>query len=141
MAPAERSFDDEPIDPDAVRAGAWDQPVDGRGDALGTYREVTAAKTAAALATLDLTRPVRTFSLGEVFFPGYPGFGSRAYAQQISIAGFDPGPGFSGEVRSRAPFGPNQMSSLEERVQFSYNIGSKINGLAHSGVADVLYGG
>src|SRR4029453_10335583 len=109
MARSEPSFDDEPIDPDAVRAGAWDQPLDGSGDALGTYREVTPVKTAAALAMLDLTRPVRTFSLG------YPGFGSRSYAQQISIAGFDPGVGFSGEVRGRKPFGPNQMSSLEER--------------------------
>ena len=141
MARSEESFNDEPIDPDAVRAGAWDEPRDGRGDSLGTYREVTPAKTAAALAMLDLTQPVRTFSLGEVFFNGYPGFGRRSYAQQISIAGFDPGTGFGGEVRGREPFGPNQMSSLEERVQFSYNIGSKINGLAHSGVADVLYGG
>ena len=45
-----------------------------------------------------------------------------------------------GTDRTR-PWGPNRLVSLEERVRFSFNMGAKVNGLAHCGVGDLLYGG
>src|SRR6185503_6255877 len=92
------SFDD--LLPDAARVadGAWDDGRYGPADILGTYREVTAGKRAAALALLDLRRSVGTFNLGETLFVGYPGWGPRSYAQQLADGGLDPGDGFGGEV-------------------------------------------
>jgi kynurenine formamidase len=133
--------DDGLPDLDDVAAGAWDDGPYGRGDSLGSYREVTPEKSARALAALDLSRPVRTFTLATTFFPGYPGWGGRSYLQSLVVSGTDPGPGFPGEVLSDRPRGPNAMTSFEERVELTWNIGSKINGLAHAGLGPVVYGG
>lgn len=135
------TVDDEPVDAGAVEAGAWSPGPYGAGDRLGTYREVTPARRAAALALIDPTRPVGTFHLGETLAEGYPAFGDRAFRQRLVVSGADPGPAFAG-VRHRArPFGRNRMTSLEERVELTFNMGSKINGLHHCGVGRVFYGG
>lgn len=134
-------FNDTPIDTAAVEAGAWDEPRYGRGDRLGSYHEVTPERTARALASLDPAVRVASASLGESLFVGYPGWGSRGYDQRLSVSGFDPGPDFSGEVARATPRGLNRAVTLEERVRTSYNIGTKVNGLAHAAVGEVAYGG
>jgi hypothetical protein len=140
-AVSSNEYDDDLADPSAVVAGAWDEGPYGRGDALGTYNEVDSNTMARALSMLDLSQPVRSFSLGETLFVGFPAFGSRRYEQKLAVMGNDPGEGFAGEILSTEPSGPNDMTSLEERVQLTFNMGSKINGLAHAGVGEVYYGG
>jgi hypothetical protein len=134
------AIDDEPFDGAAVEAGAWPPPY-GAGDTLGTYAEVTPQKRAAALALLGAAgaQEVRSFNLGETLFDGYPAFGSRTYRLEVRGAGFVSSEHATTE-RTR-PWGPNRLTSLEERVSFSFNLGAKINGLAHCGVGDLLYGG
>lgn len=133
------AIDDEPFDAAAVEAGAWRPPY-GAGDVLGTYHEVTPERRARATAWLaGRGAAVRPVSLGQTFFAGYPAFGTRRYEQHLHGSGFEPPAGVS--VDRRAPWGPNRLTSLEERVAFSFNMGAKINGLAHCGVGDVLYGG
>ncbi len=133
------TIDDEPFDAAAVESGAWPPPY-GPGDTLGTYAEVTPVRRSAALARAagrgTAARPV---ALGETLFPGYPAFGTRSFALQLWGSGFDAPPGVHAERPT--PWGPNRLTSLEERVQFTFNMGAKINGLAHCGVGDVLYGG
>ena len=121
-------FTDDPPDADAIEAGAWDTPRYGRGDRRGSYHEVGPEAAARALAMLDLGRPVRSFSLGETLYAGYPGWGERAYSQRLVVNHAQPG-------------SPNRASTLEEVVSLSFNLGSKVNGLAHAGVGRVYYGG
>ena len=71
-------LDDALPDRAAIAAGSWDEGPYGRGDTLGTYREVTPEKSARALALLDPGRPVATFTLGETLFSGYPGWAGYA---------------------------------------------------------------
>jgi kynurenine formamidase len=134
------AIDDEPFDAAAVEAGAWPSPY-GDGDTLGTYVEVTPRKSAAALRSLAASEAtgVRTFNLGETLFDGYPAFGTRTYSLAVRGSGFASS-AHAETARSR-PWGPNRLTSLEERVEFSFNLGAKINGLAHCGVGDRLYAG
>ena len=132
---------DELFDVEAVEAGAWAAGPYGSGDRLGTYNEVGPEKTAAALALLDLSLPVRTFSLGETLFNGFPAFGSRRYEQHLVVSGYEPASSFEGELAGVRPLGPNRLSYHEERVRTSYNLGTKVNGLHHCGVGAMFYGG
>lgn len=129
------------IAPETPRSAAVTEGHRRGEDRLGTYDRVDGATRAAALGMLDFEQPIQTFSLGEVLFDGYPGWATRRYEQHLAIGGFDPGPGFAGEVISDSPRGPNEMTSLEERVVCSFNIGSKVNGLAHAGRGHTYYGG
>lgn len=135
---AVHAIDDEPMDAAAAEAGAWVPPY-GPGDTLGTYCEVTAAKRMAALGLLDGRVEVRSFNLGETFFDGFPAYGGRTFQQDLWGSGFA-STDRVGTGRKR-PWGPNRLVSLEERVRFSFNMGAKVNGLAHCGVGDLLYGG
>src|SRR5512132_2710395 len=74
-------IDDTMYDADEVEGGAWAPGPYGPDDRNGTYNEITPQKSAAALALLDLTRPVRTFNLSETLFNGFPAFGTRQYEQ------------------------------------------------------------
>lgn len=131
-------FDDADIDPQDTR---WESGPYGDGDVMGTYREVDAAKRAEAWALLAGASGIDAISLGEPLFVGYPGWGTREYAQHLWVAGITPADGFEGEVGFHEPRGHNKMVSLEERVQTSYNLGSKVNGLAHAAVGSHAYGG
>jgi hypothetical protein len=133
--------DDRPFDATAVVAGAWTPGPYGSGDRLGTYNEVDDAKRRRAIAILDVSRPIRTFSLSDGIEPGYPGVSGRTYEQHLVVAGLDPGPGFSGECLSTEPYGPHRFSFCEERYSSTYNMSSKINGFAHAGVGDVFFDG
>jgi hypothetical protein len=137
----DQHFDDEPFDVDAVEAGAWVPGPYGPDDQLGTFNEVTPAKTAAALAMLDTTRAVTTFNLSETLFNGFPAIGTREYEQRLQISGFQPRPGFEGIVNGTEPHGNNRISTFEERVSLTYNMGTKINGLHHCGVGNMFYNG
>ena len=134
-------FDDELFDVDAVVAGAWIPGPYGPDDRLGSYNEVTGETRAAAMAMLDLTRPVDTYSLGVEVFEGFPAFGDRPYRQQLLVAGYEPPDDYEGLLRGTEPLGPNRLSYHEERVEATYNLASKINGFLHCGVDGVFYNG
>lgn len=134
-------FDDTPFDVDAVMAGAWWPSRYGAGDQIGTFNEVTPEKTRAALGMLDLSRPVRTYNLGETLFNGFPALAGRTYEQKLSILGFAPPAGYEGIVAGSEPIGTSLICSMEERVSFTYNMGTKINGLHHVGIGGVFYNG
>jgi hypothetical protein len=132
---------DEPVDPDLVQRGVWLPGPYGAGDELGSLREVTPEKTAWALSRLDCTAPIQTYSLGELLRPGFPAYADRRYEQQLVVKGFAPSADFDGICSTTKPAGRNNASSVEERVSFTYNMGSKINGLLHMGAGDLFYNG
>jgi hypothetical protein len=134
-------FDDTPYDLQAVLAGAWAPGPYGPDDDRGTFNEVTPEKSAAALSLLDLTRPVRTYNLSEMLYNGFPGFADRTYEQTLVVNGFEVSPSYQGIRQASEPIGSLLMSSMEERVRFTYNMGTKINGLQHVGIGGLFYNG
>ena len=139
--PGDLDFDDEPFDLEAVVAGAWLPSRYGPQDQRGTWNEVTPQKTAASLARLDLSRPVLTYDLSETLFNGFPANGDREYQQTLSVLGFEPASDFEGIRAGADPIGPWQGCALEEKVSYTYNMGTKINGLHHVGIAGKFYNG
>jgi hypothetical protein len=134
-------FDDVPVSVEDVLAGAWWPSRYGAADERGTLNEVTPEKTADALRLLDLSRPVKTYTLSETLFNGFPAYGDRAYQQRLVLNGFAPPAGYEGIIQSSEPIGPFLMSSLEERVELTYNMGTKVNGLHHVGIGGRFYNG
>ena len=134
-------FDDTPFDPVAVAAGCWLPSPYGPGDQRGSWNEVTPEKTAAALAALDSAQPVRSYDLSETLHADFPSMSGRHYEQVLSIRGCAPAEEFEGASLSAEPLGPYQVCSLEERISTTYNIGTKINGLHHVGIAGKVYNG
>ncbi len=134
-------LDDEPFDVDAVENGAWFPGPYGPDDQRGTFNEVTPEKTARGLAMLDLTKPVRTYNLSETLHADFPGLFGRNYEQTLSILGYEPPDGYGGICVSSEPIGPWRVSTMEERVSMTYNMGTKINGLHHVGLNGIFYNG
>jgi kynurenine formamidase len=134
-------LDDVMFDVESVAGGAWVPGPYGPGDQLGSFNEVTPAVTSRALARLDLTRPVTTYHLGEEMFPGFPAWGDREYSQRLVVTGYQPDDDFAGELTDVAPQGRGKSSVHEERVSTTYNMGTKVNGLHHVGVAGMFYNG
>lgn len=145
-------YTDEMFDVEAVLAGAWAPTRYGAGDQLGTFNEVTPAKTAAALRLVAGARRVRTYTLGEEIFNGFPAYITtppRIYAQRLVVGGYDPGDDFEGIVQTTEPIGPNQISLHEERFECpedspytnTYQIGTQLDNLNHIGVGPVYYNG
>lgn len=142
--PGAGDFTDDMFDVAAVEAGCWVPGPYGPGDERGSFNEVTPDKTARAIAMLDPSKPIRTYNLGETLFNGFPATastGGREYAQSLYVLGYDPGSEFEGTCVTTTPIGPNRISVHEERVRLTYNMGTKINGLTHVGVADMYYNG
>lgn len=137
----EPELTDELYDVDAVEAGAWVPGPYGPDDERGSFNEVSPDKTRRALGLLDLTRPVRTYSLGEELFDGYPTWGDRSYEQRLVVMGYQPGPGFEGEVADPLPQGPGRNAVHEERISTTYSLGTKVNGLHHVGLGGRFYNG
>ncbi len=125
----------------AVEAGAWVPGPYGPGDQRGTFNEVTPEKTAQALALLRPGEPVQTYSLAETMGNGFPAWGDRAYEQRLVVTGYTPPDDFAGILTDAEPQDLGRKSIHEERVSLTYNMGTKINGLHHVGVADMLYNG
>ena len=137
----DETFDDEPFDLEAVMNGVWLPSPYGPDDQRGTWNEVTPEKTAASLARLDLSRPVKTYDLSETLYNGFPAQGGREYQQTLSVLGYTPADDFEGICPSTEPLGPWQVCALEERVSYTYNMGTKINGLHHVGIGGKFYNG
>ena len=140
-AAATGGFDDVMFDVAAVEQGAWVPGPYGPGDQRGTFNEVTPGKTASALALLRLDEPVKTYSLAETMVEGFPAWGDRAYRQHLVVTGYTPHSDFDGTVTDPLPQGPGRSSIHEERVSLTYNMGTKVNGLHHVGVAGMFYNG
>jgi len=136
-----QEFDDVMFDVGAVEKGAWVPGPYGPDDEKGTFNEVTPEKTARALAMLDLTRPVKTYNLSETLFNGFPAFNDREYKQVLRITGYKPPADFQGLCPEPEAIGNNHISTHEERVALTYNMGTKINGLTHVGVGPMYYNG
>jgi hypothetical protein len=145
--PGDQAVNDDMFDVAAVEAGAWVPGPYGPGDQRGSFNEVTAEKTAAALALLDLRRPVKTYNLGEMLFNGFPAFSHpampppRAYEQRLTVLGYQAAPGFAGVQQPPVPIGPNHISVHEDRLVSTYQIGTQLDGLAHCGVGAMFYNG
>ncbi|MDY7101046.1 MAG: cyclase family protein [Actinomycetota bacterium] len=143
-------FDDAIFDIEAVVAGAWAPGPYGAEDQRGTFNEVTAERTAAALAMLDTGQPVHTFQLGELVFNGFPAYPSdppRVHEQHLYSTGHPDLPdGFAdagGIVSSTEPVGPNLVTGFEERYSeyYTLQIATQIDGLGHVGVGGTYYNG
>jgi hypothetical protein len=148
-SPAEGEHDDEMFDVEAVIGGAWVPSAYGDGDQRGSFNEVTPERTAAALALLQPSEPVNTYQLGEAMFNGFPAFPAdppRVYEMHLYVLGYEPPEGFvdgGGVLAGPDPIGPNLVTVNEERFaeNFTFQIGSQIDGLGHVGVADMFYNG
>jgi kynurenine formamidase len=153
-------FDDVPYDyANPANLADWAPGPYGAGDQRGSFNEVTPARTAAALGLLDAHRPVKTYSLGELMWNGFPAFKTdppRTYVQRLTIAGYEPPPGFAeqgGVLISLDTLGDNQLSIHEERFEASfsakhpvplattYQIGSQLDNLNHIGAKEFFYNG
>jgi kynurenine formamidase len=145
--PGDQAVNDDMFDVAAVEAGAWVPGPYGPGDQRGSFNEVTAEKTAASLALLDLRRPVKTYNLGETLFNGFPAFTHpatpppRTYEQRLTVLGYPAPPGFAGFQQAPVPLGPNRLSFHEERLLSTYQIGTQLDGLNHVGVGAMYYNG
>ncbi len=147
--PASGTYSDDMFDVDAVLAGAWDNGPYGPGDERGTFNELTAARTAAALGQFNPAKPVNTYQLGEEMFNGFPAFPSdppRRHDMFLYVLGFEAPAGFvdgGGIQSSLTPIGPNKVAALEERFgeNFTFQIATQIDGLNHIGVGEVFYNG
>jgi kynurenine formamidase len=147
VPPTNVPINDEMFDVAAVEGGAWVPGPYGPGDQRGSFNEVTAEKTAAALALLDLRRPVKTYNLGELVFNGFPAFTHpalpppRSYEQRLTVMGYQAPPGFGGIQQVPVPQGPNRISAHEDRFTTTYHIATQIDGLGHVGVGAMFYNG
>jgi len=147
--PESGAFGDEMFDVEAVLDGAWDSGPYGAGDQRGSLNELTPARTAAALALLDPTKPVNTYQLGEEMFNGFPAFPSdppRLHDMFLYVLGYEAPEGFvdGGGIQSSIdPIGPNLVSAHEERFSenFTFQIATQIDGLNHIGVGEIFYNG
>ena len=134
-------IDDCIFDVDSVEQGAWVPGPYGPGDELGSFNEVTDEVTRRALATLDLSRPVKSYSLSEPVFNGYPAWGDRSYRQRLVVTGYQPNADFGGELVTSEPQGAGRNSVHEERVETTFSVGTKVNGLQHVGLSGAFYNG
>lgn len=147
--PSSGAYSDEMFDVDAVLAGAWSLSAYGPGDQRGTFNELSAERTAAALAILKPGRPVNTYQLGESMFNGFPAYPSnppRTHEMYLYTIGFEPPEGFvegGGIVAGTEPIGQNKVGVMEERfaANFTFQIGSQIDGLNHISVGTNFYNG
>lgn len=142
-------YTDDLFDVDAVASGGeWASPY-GAADQRGTLNEVTAERTRDALKTLTRGQPVNTYQLGEEMFNGFPAFPSnppRTHDMKLLVFGYDAGQPFvdGGGIQDfPVPFGPNLVVGHEERFDenFTFQIGSQVDGLNHVGIASSEGGG
>jgi hypothetical protein len=132
-----------------AEGGGWAPSRYGPTDQRGTFNEVTAAKTASALALLDDHHPVKTYNLGELMTNGFPAFQTtppRIYEQRLTVLGYQPPAGFTeggGILQGTEPLGANRVSIHEERFPqgYTYQIVTQLDGLNHIGVGATFYNG
>ena len=142
------AFTDEMFDVDAVLAGAWVPSPYGADDQRGTLNELTPERTAAAMRRVRGGQ-VTAYQLGEEMFNGFPAYPStppRLHEMYLLASGYDAGPEFvaGGGIQSgTTPAGPNLVTGHEERFaeNFTFQIGTQLDGLGHVGVGDIYYNG
>lgn len=147
--PGDDEFDDEMFDVEAVLAGAWVPGPYGPDDQRGTFNELTPERAASALKVLDRNGPVNWYQLGEELFNGFPAFPAtppRLHEMYLYVLGYQPPAGFvegGGIFAGLNPIGPNKVSVNEERFaeNFTFQIGTQLDGLGHVGVGDIFYNG
>jgi kynurenine formamidase len=148
-AAGEGPYDDVMFDVALAEGGGWAPSRYGPTDQRGTFNEVTAATTAAALRLLADGRPVKTYNLGELMTNGFPAYQTtppRVYEQRLTVLGYQPPAGFTeggGILQSTEPLGDNRVSLHEERFPegYTYQIVTQIDGLNHIGVGPTFYNG
>ncbi|MGI9608091.1 MAG: cyclase family protein, partial [Acidimicrobiales bacterium] len=142
-------YTDDIFDAEAVaEGGVWMSPY-GAADQRGTLNEVTPERTRDALKTLTRGSPVNTYQLGEEMFNGFPAFPSsppRLHEMALLVFGYNAGQAFvdGGGIQDLDfPFGPNLVVGHEERFaeNFTFQIGSQVDGLNHVGIAASGRGG
>ncbi len=141
-------FNDDMFDVDAVIAGAWVPSPYGADDQRGTLNEITPSRTARALRSASGSR-VKSYQLGEAMFNGFPAFPSdppRLHDMFLYAFGYDAGQEFAdgGGIQSgTTPLGPNLVTGHEERFRanFTFQIGSQVDGLGHVGIGPIYYNG
>ncbi|RFU19906.1 cyclase family protein [Geodermatophilus marinus] len=142
-------YDDVMFDVALAEGGGWAPSRYGPTDQRGTFNEVTAATTAAALRLLADGRPVRTYNLGELMTNGFPAYATtppRVYEQRLTVLGYEPPAGFTeggGILQGTEPLGENRVSIHEERFPegYTYQIVTQLDGLNHIGVGPTFYNG
>ena len=147
-AGANSRFTDEMFDYEAVEAGAWFPGPYGPEDQRGTLNEITPNRTAWATSRL-MGGPVTAYQLGEEMFNGFPAFPSdppRLHDMNLYVFGYEAPDEFvegGGIQASPIPFGENKVTGHEERFKenFTFQIGTQIDGLNHVGVGQMYYNG
>ncbi|MFV0523054.1 MAG: cyclase family protein [Acidimicrobiales bacterium] len=142
-------YTDEMFDVAAAAAGGWAPSPYGPDDQRGTFNELTPERTGDALKLLRRAREVKTYQLGEVMFNGFPAYPSeppRLHDMFLLGSGVDFGPEFAaagGIQGGTEPAGPNRLVGFEERfaANFTFQIGTQIDGLNHIGVDGTFYNG
>lgn len=146
--PGSGSYSDAMFDLTAVLEGAWSVGPYGPGDQRGSFNEITPLRTAQAARLLN-GNSVKSYQLGEEMFNGFPAFPSsppRTHDMFLYVFGYEAPPGFveGGGIQSTSiPLGPNLVSGHEERFRenFTFQIGTQIDGLNHIGVGELYYNG
>jgi kynurenine formamidase len=133
----------------------WAPSRYGKNDQRGSFNEVTADKTTAALGLLERGRKVKTYNLGELVWNGFPAFvttPARGHHLRMTVTGYTPPPDFvanGGYITSLTPIGSNKVSVHEERFPSvalapagsTYQIATQIDNLNHVGAAEFFYNG
>ena len=142
-------YDDEMFDVAAAEGGGWAPSRYGADDQRGTFNEVTAEKTGAALGLLRGGKATKTYNLGQLLTNGIPAYQTtppRDYQQRLTVLGYQPPAGFEeggGILQSAEPFADNRVSVHEERFEpgFTYQIATQLDNLNHLGVGPTFYNG
>lgn len=145
--PGTGDYDDVMFDVDDVVANGWNNSPYGPDDQLGTWNEVTPAKTAEALRGLNSGRPIKTYDLSEQMYDHFPAFPSdppRNWVMQTYTLGYLPPASFGGIIGAlTTPLGANLLTGHEERFEenYTYQIATQIDGLNHVGTGTKYYNG
>ncbi len=142
-------YTDEMFDVEAAKAGAWVPGPYGPDDQRGSFNELTPERTARAMRKLDLTKPVKSYQMGEEMYNGFPAFPSeppRLHEMYCYVFGYEAAPGFveGGGIQSgTTPLGANELTGHEERFaeNFTFQIATQIDGLNHIGIGTTYYNG
>ncbi len=142
-------YSDVMFDVAHAMAGGWAPGPYGPLDQRGSLNEVTPQRTAKAMRRLDLSKPVKSYQLGEELYNGFPAFPSsppRLHEMYLYVFGYEAPAEFvaGGGIQSgKTPLGANQLTGHEERFaeNFTFQIATQIDGLPHIGVGETYYNG
>lgn len=148
-APSRGPYTDDMFDIEAAEAGAWAPGPYGAGDQRGSFNELTPERTARAMRRLNLSKPVKSYQLGEELYNGFPAYPSsppRLHEMYLYAFGYEAPADFvaGGGIQSgKTPLGHNQLTGHEERFaqNYTFQIATQIDGLPHIGIGQTYYNG